>query len=86
MPTVINNPAPREQGDGMGMGLILGIILAVVIGIVLFMMYGWPALQRTMNVPTTNQERQNGMNINVEVPDVNNDQQQNNNQNPTPTE
>jgi hypothetical protein len=54
MTTVVNNPAPESQSNGMGM--VIGIFFLVVIGL-LFYYYGLPALKKMgtpqINVPST---------------------------------
>lgn len=43
MTTIVNNPAPKESGGGMGM--IVGLVVLLVVGY-LFFIYGIPAFRQ----------------------------------------
>lgn len=52
MPTVINNPAPSNEG-GNNMGFLLGVVLLIIFG-ALFFIYGFPYLRDSIQGPQIN--------------------------------
>lgn len=61
MPTVINNPAPTNEG-GNGMGFLIGIIVLAVIAII-FIFYGLPYLRSFYQAPQINVPNKIDVNI-----------------------
>lgn len=65
MATIVNTPAPVQQESSNGMGFLLGIVLLFILG-VLFLVYGLPAISRSVRntAPSVTVPEQIDVNVN----------------------